>query len=125
VQPQQVLARLALAPEVLAPLASLVLEQSTSLVLARLASLVLERLASLVLVRLASLAQEHQASLVPERLALRTALVDHPQDRQDPSSWARRWDPDLALRLACQKDPDLVQNWDPARGRPALPSHVV
>jgi hypothetical protein len=129
VQPQQALARLVLALLVLAllVLALLVLALSGR---ARVASLVKEHQTSLVLAQLASLGQEHQASLVPERLARRLARqrdhqLDHPQDRQDPSSWARRWDSDLALRLAQRRDPDPVLNWDPVLERRALPLHVV
>jgi len=118
VQSQQVLALMVLAPLVPAALASL--EQ------ARQTSLVQVRQTSLVQGRLASLAQGHPAFLVPGRLAQRRDhQSDHPQDRPDLSSWARRLDPDLALRLECQLDPDLVQNWDPARGRPEWPLHVV
>jgi hypothetical protein len=97
-----------------------------SLVPVRLASLALERLASLALERLASLVQEPLASLGLERPAHRPALqLDHPQDRQDPNSWARRRGSHLALRLAHRRDPDPVLNWDPALERPALPLHFV
>jgi hypothetical protein len=99
----------------------LALVRLASLALERLASLVQEPPASLGLAPLASLALEQRA----HRPALRPALVDHPQDRQDPSSWARRRDSDLALRLVCRQGLDPVLNWDPALERRALPSHFV
>jgi hypothetical protein len=102
--------------------------------LSALASSVQEHQTSLVLARLASLAQEHLASSVQERLDRWLALQqdqrrdlqsDHLQDRPDPSSWARRRDPDLALRLARRQDLGPVLNWDPVLERRALPLHVV